>query len=388
MKNICVLGITGSIGTQTVDVVVNNPEDFKIVSLSAGHNITLLRKIINQIKPEIVAVIEKEDAAILSKEYQNIKFVYGEKGLIEVASYDSNNVVLNAIVGFAGMKPTIAAIKKGKDIALANKETLVVCGQIITDLVKEYNVKLLPVDSEHSAIFQSLQGNKNNKIRRIILTASGGSFRNKTLDELKGVTVKEALNHPNWSMGAKITIDSATMVNKGLEIMEAKWLFDVDYDQIEVVIHPESILHSAVEYEDGAVIGQMGTPDMRLPIQYALTYPNRQTIINSDRLDLTKISQLNFIKPDLKRFEALDLAIKAGKIGGSMPCVFNGANEQANSLFLSGDIEFLDIVSLIKKTMSAHKLIKEPSLENLIEVDLWAKEYVKEIVGGCDANNN
>ena len=387
MKKICVLGVTGSIGTQTVDVVKNHPESFEIISMSAGKNITLLKQIINVIHVKHVCVIEKEDALSLAKEYPDIVFHYGEEGLSEIATLDEVDIVLNGIVGFAGLLPTMNAIKCHKDIALANKETLVVAGHLIIPLVKEYNVALLPVDSEHSAIFQSLNGSNHDDVSKIILTCSGGSFRTKTLEELKGVTVKEALNHPKWSMGAKITIDSATLFNKGLEVMEAKWLFDVDYDDIEVVIHPEAIIHSAVEYKDTAVIAQLGTPDMRLPIQYALTYPRRDILVNSKRLSLTDIGNLTFYKPDLKRFRALDLAYKAGKRGGSLPCVLNGANEMANYLFRQERIEFLDIIDLVEAAMNAHTVIDYPSLEELIEIDQWARDYVLKNVENLHANN-
>lgn len=298
-----------------------------------------------------------------------------------IATLAEVDIVLNAVVGFAGLAPTMKAIQARKDIALANKETLVVAGHLICPLAKEYGVSLLPVDSEHSAIFQSLNGERHDDVAKIILTASGGSFRDKSRDELKNVTVEQALKHPNWSMGAKITIDSATLFNKGLEVMEAKWLFDVDYDDIEVLIHPESIIHSMVEYQDGAVIAQLGTPDMRLPIQYALTYPRRISVFGSKRLSLSDIGSLHFYKPDFKRFHALDLAYQAGRKGGSMPCVLNGANEQANALFLSGKIKFLDIESLVEKAMVAHQWVDHPSLEQLIEIDAWAREYVLNRVG-------
>ncbi len=326
-------------------------------------------------------MVKKEDALYLQEKYPDLKVVYGESGLIEIATLPEIEIVLNAIVGFAGLVPTIEAIKAKKDIALANKETLVVAGHIITELVKEYGVKLLPVDSEHSAIFQSLNGEEHNKIKKIILTASGGSFRDKQRDELAGVTVKEALNHPNWSMGAKITIDSATLFNKGLEVMEAKWLFDVDYDQIEVLIHPESIIHSMVEFVDTSIIGQLGNPDMRLPIQYALTYPERDYLIGGESLDLAKIASLTFKKPDFERFRALALAYQAGKSGGSMPCVLNGANEQANELFRNGKIEFLEIENLVEKALNKHQLVKNPTLEQLIEIDAWARNFVLKEIG-------
>lgn len=381
MKKITVLGVTGSIGMQTVDVVMNHPEQFKITAMAAGYNVAKVEEILAMIDVEYICMVKKEDTLYLQEKYPDLKVVYGESGLIEIATLPEIEIVLNAIVGFAGLVPTIEAIKAKKDIALANKETLVVAGHIITELVKEYGVKLLPVDSEHSAIFQSLNGEEHNKIKKIILTASGGSFRDKQRDELAGVTVKEALNHPNWSMGAKITIDSATLFNKGLEVMEAKWLFDVDYDQIEVLIHPESIIHSMVEFVDTSIIGQLGNPDMRLPIQYALTYPERDYLIGGESLDLAKIASLTFKKPDFERFRALALAYQAGKSGGSMPCVLNGANEQANELFRNGKIEFLEIENLVEKALNKHQLVKNPTLEKLIEIDAWARNFVLKEIG-------
>ena len=381
MKKITVLGVTGSIGMQTVDVVMNHPEQFKITAMAAGYNVAKVEEILAMIDVEYICMVKKEDALYLQDQYPDLKGVYGESGWIEIATLPEIEMVLNAIVGFAGLVPTIEAIKAKKDIALANKETLVVAGHIITELVKEYGVKLLPVDSEHSAIFQSLNGEEHNKIKKIILTASGGSFRDKQRDELAGVTVKEALNHPNWSMGAKITIDSATLFNKGLEVMEAKWLFDVDYDQIEVLIHPESIIHSMVEFVDTSIIGQLGNPDMRLPIQYALTYPERDYLIGGESLDLAKIASLTFKKPDFERFRALALAYQAGKSGGSMPCVLNGANEQANELFRNGKIEFLEIENLVEKALNKHQLVKNPTLEKLIEIDAWARNFVLKEIG-------
>lgn len=380
MKTITILGVTGSIGTQSVDVVEHHPDQFKIEAMSAGRNISLLEEIMARIHVPYVCVSLQVDYLYLKDKYKDIHFYYGEAGLIEIATLDQVDIVLNGIVGFAGLLPTINAIKAGKDIALANKETLVTAGHIIMPLIKEYNVRLLPVDSEHSAIFQSLNGENHKRIRKILLTASGGSFLNKSREELENVTVEQALKHPNWSMGAKITIDSATLFNKGLEVMEAKWLFDVDYDDIEVVIHPESILHSAVEYEDGAVIGQMGTPDMRLPIQYALTYPDRLDIPGEKRLSLTDIGTLHFIKPDFERFHALELAYQAGRKGGSMPCVLNGANEMANQLFREGKIKFLDIERLVEEAMNAHEWVDSPSLEELLEIDKWARCFVEERV--------
>lgn len=381
MKNITVLGVTGSIGMQTVDVVKNHLDKFKIVAMSAGYNIKQVEEILEMIDVEYVCVVQKKDAQYLQEKYPDLKVTYGQEGLIKIATLPQIDIVLNAIVGFAGLVPTIEAIKAKKDIALANKETLVVAGHIITKLVKENNVRLLPVDSEHSAIFQSLNGEKHQQIKRIILTASGGSFRDKSRDELIGVTVEEALNHPNWSMGAKITIDSATLFNKGLEVIEAKWLFDVSYDQIDVLIHPESIIHSMVEFVDTSVIGQLGNPDMRLPIQYALTYPDRDALVNGESLDLAKIASLTFKKPDLDRFKALALAYKAGRTGGSMPCVLNGANEMANELFRNNKIEFLQIEELVEKALKAHQVISDPTLEQLVEVDSWARNFVLKEIG-------
>lgn len=381
MKNITVLGVTGSIGMQTVDVVKNHLDKFKIVAMSAGYNIKQVEEILEMIDVEYVCVVQKKDAQYLQEKYPDLKVTYGQEGLIKIATLPQIDIVLNAIVGFAGLVPTIEAIKAKKDIALANKETLVVAGHIITKLVKENNVRLLPVDSEHSAIFQSLNGEKHQQIKRIILTASGGSFRDKSRDELIGVTVEEALNHPNWSMGAKITIDSATLFNKGLEVIEAKWLFDVSYDQIDVLIHPESIIHSMVEFVDTSVIGQLGNPDMRLPIQYALTYPDRDVLVNGESLDLAKIASLTFKKPDLDRFKALALAYKAGRTGGSMPCVLNGANEIANELFRNNKIEFLQIEELVEKALKAHQVISDPTLEQLVKVDSWARNFVLKEIG-------
>lgn len=381
MKNITVLGVTGSIGMQTVDVVKNHSDKFKIKAMSAGYNIKRVEEILKLIEVEHICVVNEEDAEYLKTKYPDKSIYYGNEGLVKIATIKDVDIVLNAIVGFAGLLPTIEAIKAKKNIALANKETLVVAGHIITELVKENGVKLLPVDSEHSAIFQSLNGENNKEIKRILLTASGGSFRDKTRDQLVGVSVEEALNHPNWSMGAKITIDSATLFNKGLEVIEAKWLFDVDYDQIEVLIHPESIVHSMVEFVDNSIIGQMGNPDMRLPIQYALTYPHRDVLINSTSLDLAKVATLTFKKPDFKRFRALKLAYDAGRQGGSMPCVLNGANEQANELFRKGKIEFLQIEELVEKALLHHQNIDNPSLNELIKIDKWARDFVLKEIG-------
>ena len=381
MKKITVLGVTGSIGQQTVDVVVHHRDEFEIVAMSAGRNIDALEEIMKQLNVSHICVQNKEDKEYLENKYKDCHFYYGQDGLMTIATLPEVEIVLNAIVGFAGLLPTMEAIKAHKDIALANKETLVVAGHLICPLVKEYQVALLPVDSEHSAIFQSMNGENHQDISKIILTASGGSFRDKTRDELADVTVEQALKHPNWAMGAKITIDSATLFNKGLEVMEARWLFNVDYDDIEVLIHPESIVHSMVEYQDTSVIAQLGTPDMRLPIQYALTYPRRQPLINGQRLSLNDVGSLHFYKPDLKRFHALALAYEAGRQGGSMPCVLNGANEQANSLFLNGRIRFLDIERLVEDAMRAHEWVDHPTLEQLLEIDQWARDFVLKRVG-------
>ncbi|WP_028043775.1 1-deoxy-D-xylulose-5-phosphate reductoisomerase [Candidatus Stoquefichus massiliensis] len=381
MKKITVLGVTGSIGTQTIDVVKNHSDEFEIVAMSAGRNIQLLEEIMQSMNVKHICVQNKEDKEYLEGKYPDCQFYDGQDGLIAIATLTEVDIVLNAIVGFAGLLPTMEAIKAHKDIALANKETLVVAGHLIIPLVKEYGVALLPVDSEHSAIFQSMNGEHHGDIAKIILTASGGSFRDKSRDELKDVTVEQALKHPNWSMGAKITIDSATLFNKGLEVMEAKWLFDVDYDDIDVLIHPESIIHSMVEYQDTSVIAQLGTPDMRLPIQYALTYPYRQPLIGGKRLSLADIGSLHFYRPDFKRYHALELAYEAGRMGGSMPCVLNGANEQANALFLERKIHFLDIERLVEEAMRAHQFIAYPTLEQLLEIDQWARHFVLKRVG-------
>ena len=376
MKKLTVLGVTGSIGTQTVDVVLHHQDQFEIVAMSAGHNIAKLEEIMSKLPVKHICVLEEKDQAYLEKKYPDRHFYCGQEGMIAIATLKEADIVLNAVVGFAGLLPTIQAIESHKDIAIANKETLVVAGHIIMPLAKKYGIKLLPVDSEHSAIFQSLQGAHHDEIHKILLTCSGGSFRDYSLEDLKDVTVAQALNHPNWSMGAKITIDSATLFNKGLEVIEAHWLFDVDYDQIEVLIHPESVLHSAIEYVDGAVIGQMGTPDMRLPIQYALTYPDRLPIGDGQSLNLTALASLHFTKPDTTRFPALTLAIQAGKTGGSMPCVMNAANEVANKAFRDGKIRFLDIYRLVEEAMKQHQPIENPTLEELLEIDQKTRNSV------------
>ncbi len=369
MKKIAVLGSTGSIGTQTLDVVRNN-RDLQVVSLVAGSNIDLMEKQIEEFHPKKVSIWDEEKAEELRKRIQGkeVEVLSGMEGMTACAVIDEVEIVVAAVVGMIGITPTIAAIKAGKDIALANKETLVTAGHIIMPLVKEFGVKLLPVDSEHSAIFQSMNGEKGNKISRILLTASGGPFRGKKREELTNIQVEDALKHPNWAMGRKITIDSSTMVNKGLEVMEAKWLFDVDIDDIQVVVQPQSVIHSMVEYEDGAVIAQLGTPDMRLPIQYALYYPERRNL-PGDRLDFAKLAKLDFMEPDLDTFRGLGLAYEVGRKGGSMPTVYNAANEKAVAMFLNREIGYLEIIDVIEYAMAQHTWIENPTIEEILAVE-------------------
>lgn len=372
MKKIAILGSTGSIGTQTLDVVREHSDELQVVALAAGSNKERLKEQIKEFHPKLVSLSDEKKAQELKEELagEQVEVVCGMEGLIEVAGADSADVVVTAVVGMMGILPTMEAIKKGKDIALANKETLVTAGHLIIPMAKEYGVSILPVDSEHSAIFQSLQGEPKAALDKILLTASGGPFRGKSAEFLETVTLEDALNHPNWSMGPKITIDSSTMVNKGLEVMEAKWLFGVDYSQIEVVIQPQSIIHSMVQYVDGAIIAQLGTPDMRVPIEYALFYPERRSL-SGDRLDFSKLSQITFEKPDYKVFRGLSLAIEAGKTGGTMPTVFNAANERAVAKFLKGEIKYTDIVRSIEKCMDAHKVSAHPDLEEILATEQW-----------------
>ena len=369
MKKIAILGSTGSIGTQTVEIVRQN-DDIEIVTLSAGKNIKLLEEQMRELRPRLVAVSEEDDAKKLRDNTKdlNIPVLSGMGGLIEVATLDEVDIVVTAIVGMIGIRPTIAAIERGKTIALANKETLVVAGHIIMPLAKEKGVSILPVDSEHSAIFQSLNGENRSRLSKILLTASGGPFRGRDLEYLKNVQVEDALKHPNWEMGRKITIDSATLVNKGLEVIEAKWLFDVSLDEIEVVVHPQSIIHSMVEYVDGGIMAQLGRPDMKLPIQYALFYPDRRPM-QGDKLDFFELSKMTFERPNMDVFRGLKLAYEAGNIGGSMPVVFNATNEIAVAKFLNREISFLGITELIEKNMSSHKLILDPSLDEILEIE-------------------
>lgn len=372
MKKIAILGSTGSIGTQTLDVVREHSDELQVVALAAGSNKERLKEQIKEFHPKLVSLSDEKKAQELKEELagEQVEVVCGMEGLIEVAGADSADVVVTAVVGMMGILPTMEAIKKGKDIALANKETLVTAGHLIIPMAKEYGVSILPVDSEHSAIFQSLQGEPKAALDKILLTASGGPFRGKSAEFLETVTLEDALNHPNWSMGPKITIDSSTMVNKGLEVMEAKWLFGVDYSQIEVIIQPQSIIHSMVQYVDGAIIAQLGTPDMRVPIEYALFYPERRSL-SGDRLDFSKLSQITFEKPDYKVFRGLSLAIEAGKTGGTMPTVFNAANERAVAKFLKGEIKYTDIVRSIEKCMDAHKVSAHPDLEEILATEQW-----------------
>lgn len=372
MKKIAILGSTGSIGTQTLDVIRAHSDELEVVALAAGSNKERLKEQIREFHPELVSLSDEKKAQELKEELagEAVEVVCGMDGLIEVAGIDSADVVVTAVVGMMGILPTMEAIRKGKDIALANKETLVTAGHLIIPMAREYGVSILPVDSEHSAIFQCLQGESRKALDKILLTASGGPFRGKSAEFLETVTLEDALNHPNWSMGPKITIDSSTMVNKGLEVMEAKWLFGVDYSQIEVVIQPQSIIHSMVQYIDGAVIAQLGTPDMRVPIEYALFYPERRSL-PGDRLDFSKLSQITFEKPDYKVFRGLSLAIEAGKTGGTMPTVFNAANERAVAKFLKGEIKYTDIVRSIEKCMDAHKVSAHPDLEEILATEQW-----------------
>lgn len=370
------LGATGSIGTQTLDILRKQQEQFQLVAMSVGKNIEMARNIIREFQPELVSVQDKADSETLKIEFPNVKFTYGEEGLTEVAVNHRGTILVNAVLGSVGLLPTLQAIEAKKTIAIANKETLVTAGHLVMEAAKRNNVSLLPVDSEHSAIFQSMQGEQEKQIERIILTASGGSFRDRTRDELAHVTVEETLNHPNWSMGAKITVDSATMVNKGLEVIEAHWLFSLPYEKIDVLLHKESIIHSMVEYHDSSIIAQLGIPDMRVPIQYALSYPDRLPFQSGSRLDLAEIGKLHFETMDLERFRCLRFAYEAGKIGGTMPTVFNAANEVAVAAFLHHKISFLTIETLIEKALMHHQVIANPTLETIQAIDQETRDYV------------
>ena len=377
MKKIAILGSTGSIGTQTLEIVRTN-KDLEVTALAAGNNIDLLERQIREFRPRLAAVWKEERAAELKSRLadMDVRVVSGMDGLLEVAAVPESEILVTAIVGMIGIRPTIEAIRAGKDIALANKETLVTAGHIIMPLAKECGVSILPVDSEHSAIFQSLQGGQRKALHKILLTASGGPFRGKKREELEHIQVEDALKHPNWEMGRKITIDSSTMVNKGLEVIEAKWLFGVTVDQIQVVVQPQNIIHSMVEYEDGAVIAQLGTPDMKLPIQYALYYPERR-YLPGERLDFGTLTQITFEKPDLETFYGLKLAFEAGRTGGSLPTVFNAANEKAVAMFLDRKIRYLEIPEIIQACMENHKNIPEPAVEEILKTEQETYEFIK-----------
>lgn len=378
MKKIAILGSTGSIGTQTLEIVRNNA-DLSVVALAAGRNVELMEKQIREFAPKLAVMWSKEAAEDLRARIKDtdVKVVCGMEGLIEAATLPEAEVLITAIVGMIGIRPTIAAINAGKTIALANKETLVCAGHIIMPLIKEKKVPLLPVDSEHSAIFQSLQGQPKERLAKILLTASGGPFRGMKREELVNIRPEDALKHPNWSMGRKITIDSSTLVNKGLEVMEAHWLFDTPYDKIQVVVQPQSVIHSMVEYEDGGIMAQLGTADMKLPIQYALFYPDRR-FLPGKRLDFYELSGITFEKPDTDTFRGLLLGYRAGETGGSMPTVYNAANEMAVGLFLDGKIGYLKITELIEECMEAHKLIVNPSVEEILQTEQWTYNYIKQ----------
>ena len=382
MKNISILGATGSIGTQTLDVIRNSDGKINLIGITANSSVDKIKEIIGEFEPKYVAMMDENSSKIIeefcNKEYPNIQVFNGIDGLVKIATLEEIDTVVTSVVGMIGLKPTIAAIEAKKDIALANKETLVVAGELVMNKAKENNVKILPVDSEHSAIFQSLSGYKNKDINKILLTASGGPFRGKTIDDLKDVTVKEALKHPKWNMGQKISIDSATLMNKGLEVIEAHFLFDCDYDNIEVIVHPQSIIHSMVEYKDASVIAQLGSPDMRLPIQYALNYPERKGMI-AKPVNFYELGALTFEKLDLETFKCLRFAYEAGKIGGLAPTILNGANEEAVALLLKEKIKFLQIAEIIEECMCVFKenYYDELTLDNIIELDKKVREYIR-----------
>lgn len=377
MKKIAILGSTGSIGTQTLDVVRAN-KDIEVLGISAGRNIEKLEEQIREFSPKLAAVWDEKATEDLAQKIQDTdtKVVSGMDGLLELAAMPETEILVTAIVGMLGIRPTIEAIRAGKDIALANKETLVTAGHLIMPMAKEYGVKILPVDSEHSAIFQALNGEDSKEIHKLLITASGGPFRGRKRDDLEKVTLEDTLKHPNWVMGQKITVDSATLVNKGLEVMEAKWLFGVDLDHIQVVVQPQSVIHSMVEFEDGGIIAQLGTPDMRLPIQYALYYPHRRYLAG-DRLDFAKLGQITFEEPDMETFLGLPMAIRASREGGSMPTVFNAANELAVKKFLHREIRFLDIYDIIGQAMERHKKIEYPKLEDILAVENETYQWIE-----------
>ena len=378
LKNISVLGSTGSIGTQTLDVVRKN-NDIKVVALSAGNNVELLEQQVREFRPSFVSMADDKALAMLRarlSDVTGIEYGTGMDGLIHAAAMEQAEIVVTAVVGMMGIVPTIEAINAGKDIALANKETLVTAGHIIMKLAAEKGVRILPVDSEHSAIFQCLNGERQNKIHKILLTASGGPFRGRTIEQMRDIKVEDALKHPNWAMGRKITVDSSTMVNKGLEVMEARWLFGVELDQVQVVVQPQSVIHSMVEFEDGAVMAQLGTPDMRLPIQYALYYPERR-FLDTQHLDFWKLNQITFEKPDMINFRGLALAYEAGRKGGNVPTMFNAANELAVAMFLDRKIKYLDIIDIIEQTMTNIEYIDNPDVKQILDTEAAAYEFIR-----------
>ena len=378
MKNISVLGSTGSIGTQTLDVARKN-SDIKVVALSAGTNVELLEKQVREFHPSFVSMADEKTLSELKvrlSDMSGIEYGCGMDGLIHAATISGAEIVVTAVVGMMGIVPTIEAINAGKDIALANKETLVTAGHIIMKLAADKGVRILPVDSEHSAIFQCLNGERENKIYKILLTASGGPFRGRTIEQMKNIQVEDALKHPNWTMGRKITIDSSTMVNKGLEVMEARWLFGVELNQVQVVVQPQSVIHSMVEFEDGAVMAQLGTPDMRLPIQYALYYPERR-FLDTQHLDFWKLRQITFEEPDMENFRGLALAYEAGRRGGNVPTMFNAANELAVAMFLDRKIKYLDIIDIIEQTMTNIEYIDNPDVKQILDTEAAAYEYIR-----------
>ncbi|EEM86046.1 1-deoxy-D-xylulose-5-phosphate reductoisomerase [Bacillus thuringiensis serovar vazensis] len=373
MRNIVILGSTGSIGTSALEVIRNNPDKFRVVGMSAFSNIELFSKQIEEFKPEIISIGSESDAKTLKYRFPSLSITHGQPGLIEVAAYSKADLVLSAVVGSIGILPTIEALKNGKDIAIANKETLVAAGHIVTATAEKYKRKLIPVDSEHSAIFQCLNGENEKEISNLIITASGGAFRDKSRAEMINLKASEALKHPNWQMGAKLTIDSATLMNKGLEVIEAHWLFNIPYEKIQVLVHKESIIHSMVEFQDGSIMAQLGQPDMKTPIQYSFTYPNR---LKSDyhKLKLSEIRALHFEEPNLEKFPCLKLAYDAGKIGGTMPAVLNAANEIVNKLYREDIIKFLDIEKILYNVMSKHDVIANPDLNQILDYDNWARQ--------------
>lgn len=382
MKHISLLGSTGSIGKQTLEVVAANPDKLKVRALAAHRSDELLEQQIRQFEPDIAVLSDKDAAARLAARYHGkTKILAGDEGLLAAATYDGADTVLASMVGYAGLRPTLAAIECGKNIALANKETLVAAGSLVMAAVRKHGVSLTPVDSEHSAIFQSLRGGAEKEVKRLIVTASGGPFRGKKRSELENVTLAQCLKHPNWSMGPKVTLDSSTLANKGLEVMEAHWLFDMPYDKIDVVVHPQSIVHSLVEFCDGSVIAQLGEPDMRLPIQYALSWPDRFDY-SFEQLDLVKAASLTFEAPDLEAFPSLKIAVDCGKAGGTLPCAFNAANEEAVNAFLHDKIRYLDIPYITAAVTQAHDNVAEPQIEDIEQADAWARAEAQRVIDG------